>query len=89
VNSRMAYVSVSRGRYDAEIYTNDKSELAHHLSRDVSQRTATQEQQAPSQAHEPEAAQKIGPQSVSHDHGQEHATAAAGQGQSQGQGIGE
>jgi conjugative relaxase-like TrwC/TraI family protein len=80
VNSRMAYVSVSRGRYDAEIYTNDKTELAHHLSRDVSQRTAT---------HEPEAAQKIGPQSVSHDHGQEHVTAAAAQGQSQGQGIGE
>jgi ATP-dependent exoDNAse (exonuclease V) alpha subunit len=30
VNSRMAYLSVSRGRYDAEIYTNDKGELAHH-----------------------------------------------------------
>ncbi len=28
VNSRMAYVAVSRGRYDAQIYTNDKSELA-------------------------------------------------------------
>jgi conjugative relaxase-like TrwC/TraI family protein len=87
VNARMAYVSVSRGRYDAEIYTNDKGELAHHLSRDVSQRTATQEEKPaePGHAHEPEAAQKIGPQSVS----QEHATAAAAQGQSQGQGIGE
>ena len=40
VNSRMAYVAVSRGRYDAQIYTNDKSELAEHLSRDVSHRTA-------------------------------------------------
>jgi hypothetical protein len=28
VNSRMAYVAVSRGRYDAQIYTNNKSELA-------------------------------------------------------------
>jgi conjugative relaxase-like TrwC/TraI family protein len=86
VNARMAYVSVSRGRYDAEIYTNDKTELAHHLSRDVSQRTATHEQKPaePGQAHEPEDAQKIGPQSV----GQEQATAATAQGQSQGQGQG-
>ena len=41
VNSRMAYVSVSRGQYDAQIYTNNRSELARDLSRDVSQRTAT------------------------------------------------
>ena len=40
VNSRMAYVSVSRGQYDAQIYTNNRSELARDLSRDVSQRTA-------------------------------------------------
>jgi ATP-dependent exoDNAse (exonuclease V) alpha subunit len=53
VNSRMAYVSVSRGQHDAQIYTNDKSELGRDLSRDVSQRTATQ-----SQEQEP-AAQKI------------------------------
>ncbi|HET9182939.1 MAG TPA: MobF family relaxase [Candidatus Angelobacter sp.] len=81
VNARMAYVSVSRARYDAEIYTNNKTDLAHHLSRDVSQRTATEE-------HEPAIAQKIGPQSVAHDHTQEHAAAAAAQGQSHGQGQG-
>jgi ATP-dependent exoDNAse (exonuclease V) alpha subunit len=49
VNNRFAYVSVSRGQYDAQIYTNDRSELALNLSRDNSQRTATeiqQEQQA-------------------------------------------
>jgi hypothetical protein len=40
VNARFAYVAVSRGRYDAQIYTNDKSELAQSLSRDVSHRTA-------------------------------------------------
>src|SRR5271157_2911461 len=45
VNSRMAYVAVSRGRYDAQIYTNDKSGLAEHLSRDVSHRTAIQTDQ--------------------------------------------
>ena len=45
VNSRFAYVSVSRGQYDAQIYTNDRSELARDLSRDVSQRTATESQE--------------------------------------------
>ena len=30
--SRLAYVSVSRGQYDAQIYTNDRSELARDLS---------------------------------------------------------
>jgi ATP-dependent exoDNAse (exonuclease V) alpha subunit len=45
VNNRFAYVSVSRGQYDAQIYTNDRSELAHNLSRDNSKRTATETQQ--------------------------------------------
>jgi ATP-dependent exoDNAse (exonuclease V) alpha subunit len=60
VNSRMAYVSVSRGQYDAQIYTNDKSELARDLSRDVSQRTAIpgQEQESAAQKVEPAAAQQ-------------------------------
>ena len=40
VNRRLAYVAVSRGRYDAQIYTNDKSYLTEQLSRDVSQRSA-------------------------------------------------
>src|SRR5208337_488429 len=55
VNSRFAYVSISSGKYDAEIYTNDKSELGHDLSRDVSKRTATgsQEQEPVAQKIEP------------------------------------
>jgi ATP-dependent exoDNAse (exonuclease V) alpha subunit len=40
INSRMAYVAVSRARYDAQIYTNDKRNLAQQLSRDVSHRSA-------------------------------------------------
>jgi hypothetical protein len=40
INNLFAYVSVSRGQYDAEIYTNNKSQLWRDLSRDVSQRTA-------------------------------------------------
>jgi ATP-dependent exoDNAse (exonuclease V) alpha subunit len=49
VNDRFAYVSVSRGQYDAQIYTNDSSELARNLSRDNSQRTATETQQSASE----------------------------------------
>ncbi len=42
VNNRFAYVSLSRGQYDAQIYTNDRSELARDLSRDLERPTATQ-----------------------------------------------
>ena len=44
VNSRFACVSVSHGQHDAQIYTNHEIELARDLSRDVSQRTATESQ---------------------------------------------
>ena len=40
VNRRLAYVAVSRGRYDAHVYTSDKDQLAEQLSRDVSHRSA-------------------------------------------------
>ena len=40
VNRRLAYVAVSRGRYDAQIYTNDKAHLGEALSRGVSNRSA-------------------------------------------------
>ncbi len=60
INNRFAYVSVSRGQYDAEIYTNDKSELGHDLSRDVTQRTAIpgQQQEPTTQKIEPVAVQQ-------------------------------
>ena len=44
LNSRMAYVSVSRGRYDAQIYTNSAPELGHELNRDVSHSPAIQQE---------------------------------------------
>lgn len=61
INRRLAYVAVSRGRYDAQIFTNDKTHLAEQLSRDVSHRSAMEpgraqssgqnsERSAPSQA---------------------------------------
>ena len=40
INSRLAYVSVSRGCYDAQIYTNDAEKLGEELSRDVSKHSA-------------------------------------------------
>ena len=40
INSRLAYVSVSRGRHDAQIYTNDAAKLGEELSRDVSKHAA-------------------------------------------------
>jgi hypothetical protein len=47
VNNRFAYVSISRARHDAHIYTNDASKLSRSLSRESSQRTATEVEQQP------------------------------------------
>ena len=60
VNNRFAYVSVSRGQYDAQIYTDDRSELARDLSRDLTQRTAIpgQQQEPPAQKIDPVAVQQ-------------------------------
>jgi ATP-dependent exoDNAse (exonuclease V) alpha subunit len=71
INRRLAYVAVSRGRYDAQIYTNDKTQLAEQLSRDVSHRTAV------------EVAREFGPtanhteRSPGGSQGQEHTQAAS------------
>ncbi len=40
INSRLAYVAVSRARHDAQIYTNDAVKLGEGLSRDVSKHAA-------------------------------------------------
>ncbi len=47
VNERMAYVSLSRGRDDAHIYTDDRSQLASVLSRDQSHRSAIETRATP------------------------------------------
>ena len=67
VNSRMAYVAVSRARNDAHIYTNDQAALAYTLSREETQRTALEQGQQHS------APQTIGP-STSHqqEHSEQH-----------------
>ncbi|MGB6130380.1 MAG: hypothetical protein WCC14_06850 [Acidobacteriaceae bacterium] len=55
VNSRMAYMSVSRAQFDVQMYTNDAKALGHELNRAVSHPTAIQQ--------EPVATQKLEPQS--------------------------
>jgi ATP-dependent exoDNAse (exonuclease V) alpha subunit len=59
LNSRMAYVAVSRGAHDAQIFTNNAAALGHELSRDVSHAPAIQQaplskaiEQQPAQTHE-------------------------------------
>jgi conjugative relaxase-like TrwC/TraI family protein len=49
VNRRLAYVAVSRARYDVQIYTNDKTQLTADLQREVSHRSATEATQEQSQ----------------------------------------
>jgi conjugative relaxase-like TrwC/TraI family protein len=75
VNRRLAYVAVSRGRYDAQLYTNDKGQLAEQLSRDVSHRSAMESshaQQPPPQQTErlsaPSQAQTVAAQAQSIGH---------------------
>jgi hypothetical protein len=72
VNSRLAYVSASRGRYDAQIYTNDAGKLGEELSRDVSKQSALEpghEVGSRDQGHAAETAEQQS-LSASHDHGQ-------------------
>ncbi|WP_433971868.1 MobF family relaxase [Tunturiibacter lichenicola] len=59
LNSRMAYVSVSRAQFDVKMYTNDAKTLGQELSRNVTKATALQETSQPQ-----ETEQRIGPQAV-------------------------
>ena len=59
LNSRMAYVAISRGAHGAQIFTNNASALGQELSRDVSHAPAIQQppvsqavEQQPAQTHE-------------------------------------
>ena len=69
VNRRLAYVAISRGRYDAQIYTNDRTDLAQGFERDVSHRVAVE----PNHEH-PSSVHEISPSS-GQSHAQEHAQA--------------
>jgi len=40
LNGRMAYVSISRGAFDAQIFTNDREKLPSALGHDISKQSA-------------------------------------------------
>jgi ATP-dependent exoDNAse (exonuclease V) alpha subunit len=72
INSRLAYVSISRGQFDAQIYTNDMEKIGEQLSRDVSRHSALATDRvmgARDQAHTIETAEHQSV-SVAHDYGQ-------------------
>jgi ATP-dependent exoDNAse (exonuclease V) alpha subunit len=54
LNSRMAYVSVSRGSYDAQLFANDRDELSAALRHDISHRSAHGPQQRPKGSIQPQ-----------------------------------
>jgi hypothetical protein len=62
----MAYISVSRGAYDAQIFTNDREKLLTALGHDVSKQTAQVQQINAQQAVAPQ--QEIS-QARQQDHG--------------------
>jgi hypothetical protein len=51
INTRFAYVSVSRASQDARIYTNDVSTLAERLSTDISKASAMEVSRPNAEAH--------------------------------------
>jgi hypothetical protein len=55
INTRFAYVSVSRASHDAQIYTNDAAALGQRLSSDVTKTSAVdfQQRQEPHHAQQP------------------------------------
>ena len=46
LNSRMAYVSISRGQWDAQIFTDNLEKLPKALGHDVSHQSAYKPEQA-------------------------------------------
>jgi conjugative relaxase-like TrwC/TraI family protein len=65
LNSRMAYVSVSRGAHDARFFTNDREKLQTVLSHDVSHQSAHVPDIKPSDTIAPQ-------QEISQGHDQKH-----------------
>lgn len=66
LNNRMAYVAISRGAHDAQLFTNDREKLPLALGHDVSHQSAHAPQIAPSNSVQ----QEIGPKHEhSHGHG--------------------
>jgi len=67
LNSGMAYVSVSRGAHDAQLFTNDREKLPGALGHDVSQQSAHVPEIKPNQTIAPQ--QEVSQQGQHQDHG--------------------
>jgi ATP-dependent exoDNAse (exonuclease V) alpha subunit len=65
LNNRMAYVAVSRGAHDAQLFTNDREKLPAALGHDVSHQSAVLPEIKPEQSVQP----KIEPM---HEHSYGH-----------------
>jgi hypothetical protein len=74
INLRLAYVAVSRRRYDAQIYTNDAEKLGEELSRDVLKQSALETGPEMGARGTGRATENAEHQSVSesHEHGRGH-----------------
>jgi ATP-dependent exoDNAse (exonuclease V) alpha subunit len=66
LNNRMAYVAVSRGAYDAQLFTNDSEKLGVALGRDVSHQSALAPELTPTQSIAPQ--HEIAPE-IEHGYG--------------------
>ena len=66
LNNRMAYVSISRGAHDAQIFTNDREKLPVALGHEVSQQSAHAPQASLEKGISPQqdVGEKMKPQSV-------------------------
>ncbi|MGA2005561.1 MAG: conjugal transfer protein, partial [Terriglobales bacterium] len=62
LNSRMAYVAVSRGKWDAQIFTNSREKLPKILGHDVSHKSAHKPEQATAPIQQQEAAGSLQPE---------------------------
>ncbi len=72
VNSRLAYMSISRGRYDVQIYTNDARKLGEETSRNVSKRAALETGHQLPVPDRSQAMLQMEREEQSHSHGQGH-----------------
>ena len=70
LNSRMAYVAVSRGAEDVQLYTNDREKLPEALGHDVSHESAHTPATKPEQSITPQQ-HEIAP-AIEHDFGMGH-----------------
>jgi ATP-dependent exoDNAse (exonuclease V) alpha subunit len=62
LNNRMAYVSVSRGAFDAQLFTNDREKLPTALGHDLSKQSAHVPEISPEQTIAPQKEIAQGPQ---------------------------